>query len=824
MLDLGALMVHVGTEGIDEAEKKISSLSGAGNGLKTAFKSIGAAAAAVTGAVAVGTTALIGGCKEVAAYGDNVDKLSQKLGLSKRGFQEWTFILEQNGTSIDSMRAGMKTLTNAMSDTESENGKLLQSLIGSTKDLSQEEAFEKTVTALQRVTDQTQRAAMAQQLFGRSGQELMPLLNSEQGSVEELKRQAEQYGMVMSDETVVASAKWTDSMNVLNHTITGLKNKMLGEFLPCLTSITDGLSNIFTGNVDEGVQQLSNGINSILNNVSAMLPQIAETAVPIISSLVNGIIANLPVMIDTAVQVIMQLVEGLISALPFIAETGTQIITSLITGLTNTLPELVPVAIEAIMQMVDTLLDNIDMLIDVATEMIIALADGLTGALPTLIAKAPVIIGRLLTAIANNLPKLLEMGVKLIIQLGVGLIQAIPQLIAAIPQIINAIFQAFLGYIGKMGEIGLNLVKGIWQGISNGYSWILGKIKGWVTNVLEFIKHAFGINSPSKKTEEFGKYLSQGLAVGIEKDDSPEVALEKKCKNLLSILREFTDDFDLMSDTAESTYDLWELQNMNADDMQKLIKQYEMLIVQAQAQADIVEVTNQAYWKQASLTGQNSVEARELANTLLQEQIALEKLNKSIGENIIARQKLNDDSSFEEQIKNIDYNYELWQAMNSQATEAEKQAKQNEVLTEKIKLSGDNLQVLNDELLKSNELYGENSKQSKEVIQNIKDETLAYYKLKAQMDEAAASAEALRKSQLLDSLNAQVTYNNLLKQKDSTHTTALGRQQAAWNESGMYKTGALVINQMFNTNTVTANQLYNSTKKAINDMEGAGAL
>lgn len=62
------------------------------------------------------------------------------------------------------------------------------------------------------------------------------------------------------------------------------------------------------------------------------------------------------------------------------------------------------------------------------------------------------------------------------------------------------------------------MVKGIWQGVSNATSWLYGLLKGWVSNVLKYIKKLFGIKSPSTvMAEEVGKFLPQGVGVGIEK-------------------------------------------------------------------------------------------------------------------------------------------------------------------------------------------------------------------------------------------------------------------------------------------------------------------
>lgn len=87
----------------------------------------------------------------------------------------------------------------------------------------------------------------------------------------------------------------------------------------------------------------------------------------------------------------------------------------------------------------------------------------------------------------------------------------------------NKIFEAFSGIKEKFVSIGDNIVGGIWDGISNGYEWIKGKITGWVGNVVDFLKSLFGIESPSKvMRDEIGKYLPQGMAVGWE-DEIPNV-------------------------------------------------------------------------------------------------------------------------------------------------------------------------------------------------------------------------------------------------------------------------------------------------------------
>lgn len=76
---------------------------------------------------------------------------------------------------------------------------------------------------------------------------------------------------------------------------------------------------------------------------------------------------------------------------------------------------------------------------------------------------------------------------------------------------------AFSGIKDKFLDIGDNIVKGIWDGISDGYTWIKKKIEGWVGDVLGFFKKILGIKSPSRVfRDEIGEMLPPGIGAGFE--------------------------------------------------------------------------------------------------------------------------------------------------------------------------------------------------------------------------------------------------------------------------------------------------------------------
>ena len=68
------------------------SASGWGSKIKTAAKVGATAIAAVTAATVAAGVALTKAVNSVADYGDNVDKMSQKIGISSDAYQKWDYV------------------------------------------------------------------------------------------------------------------------------------------------------------------------------------------------------------------------------------------------------------------------------------------------------------------------------------------------------------------------------------------------------------------------------------------------------------------------------------------------------------------------------------------------------------------------------------------------------------------------------------------------------------------------------------------------------------------------------------------------------------
>jgi phage-related protein len=278
-------------ESIEETTEKAG---GFADGLKNGVKTVGKWGAAIGGATLAAGAAVVGFAKKAASNTDTVDKMSQKIGVSRTAYQELDFICSQSGTSVSTLQMGMKTLTAAMDGAKSgtknnveQFEKLGVAVTNSDGSLrSQEEVFFDTVNALQKMDNQTEKARLATELFGRSGSELMPLLNGAAGSVDEMRQQAHDLGLVLDDETIDAGVHLTDTIDQVERSFGAVVTQIGASVMPI-------------------VQQL-------LNWVLAHMPEI--------QAVLSAVFKVLNTVVTTAVQVVGKLYEKFESVFPAIKD------------------------------------------------------------------------------------------------------------------------------------------------------------------------------------------------------------------------------------------------------------------------------------------------------------------------------------------------------------------------------------------------------------------------------------------------------------------------------------------------------------------------
>ena len=511
-------------DGLNDASKKSESFaSKMGNGLKTAAKVGAVAMTAVTTAGVTLSKTLISGASEVASYGDNIDKMSQKMGISAQAYQEWDAILQHSGTSIDSMSRGMQTLQKNAVNSADKFAKLgiSQEQLAS---MSTEELFSATISGLQQMGEGAERTALASELLGGSAKELGALLNTSAEETEQMRKKVHELGGVMSDEAVKASAKFQDNLQDMKTALSGIKRDIISDTLPAFNDLMEGFTMLLTGQegadeaIEKGMQSLNSAIDKIIpklgNLLEKLVPAVLQVGVKLVSSLaeqipkvitsiakmipslakqlVEAITKIFPELIQAGVDLLTSLADGmdsgvdgavdiildlfntildtLIKNLPKILDAGIKIVGKLAEGIVRNLPRIVDAILQGIKSLIQTIVQNLPQFLRQGKDIILNLIKGIAQALPNIISSIVDMISTLIDTIIDSLPDILEAGVEIIVELARGLVEAIPKIVEKIPEIITGFVEALLSpdSIARILQAGLDMIGKLFEGILNG--------------------------------------------------------------------------------------------------------------------------------------------------------------------------------------------------------------------------------------------------------------------------------------------------------------------------------------------------------------------
>ena len=589
---LGAVSEDAGSKAGKKAGSSFTSSMGSaiqvGIGvIGTAVTAVTTAATAVVGTAVAAGGALVDSAKAVSEYGDEIDKTSQKLGLSKEAYQEWDYVMHLAGTEMSSMTTGLKTLTNKLDDAKngSEDAVAMFDKLGISMDdinsMSREDLFAKTIAGFQGMADSTERAALANDLFGKSGQNLTPLFNQSAKDTQALIDEAHEYGMIMSDEAVSASAAFQDSLTKMENTIAGVKNSMIGDLLPSLTMVTDGLAKVFKGDMS-GADMMAEGIKSIIENLTNAIPTIISTMTTIITTVAQKLPELLTVLVTAIIDVLPQLADGILGVLPLILDAVGKILTEVAANLGNfifpiidALPTLIlqiatalvtywPQIYSGIVQLMDQVIDHMpeisDKFVAILPDLIQLMVKGLTDCLPIMIegytllfigvaAQMPQICVTLFDAAPEIVKALLD-GVKTSWpEFVTGMKELFDRLKDTIDESIKSFSDKMVIGTMKLGNAFLNQMKVIVPKVSAILNQILAKIGIWANNLItkgrlaatkfnEVVHQVLSLLPP--KVVEIGTQLVEGLWNGIEnKTEWLKSQIKTFCETALDAIKAF---------------------------------------------------------------------------------------------------------------------------------------------------------------------------------------------------------------------------------------------------------------------------------------------
>ena len=198
--------------------------------------------AKLSAAIGAASVAVFAFTKRVAATGDQFAKMSAKVGASTEFLSAFAHAARLGGASTEGMEKSIGRMTRVMSDAS--NG--LATAKRSFDDLDIE--VQKTDGSLRAVpeillevadriagmTDETKQAALAQEIFGRSGLEMLPVLKQGSAAIREHMEEARRLGIVWSAEAAKAAEDFNDNIERLGRGVEGISMQLAGPLIKAL--------------------------------------------------------------------------------------------------------------------------------------------------------------------------------------------------------------------------------------------------------------------------------------------------------------------------------------------------------------------------------------------------------------------------------------------------------------------------------------------------------------------------------------------------------------------------------------------------------------
>lgn len=276
--------------------------------------------AAVAAAIVKVEKAMISMTKESAAFADNIITLSMQTGQSTQQLQEFAYASELIDVSVDTLQGSLTKLTNNMQDTMNGTGNAKASFEalgvsvtnadGSMR--SANDVFYETIDALGRVKNETERDAMSMDIFGRSAQDLNPLIIQGSKTLKAYADEAHNMGYVLDDEALSALGAVDDAYQRLQKTQEGVKNQLSAEFAPYLeefygdvtTMVKDGGKALKDSGIVDSFGMLLDTVGDILNPMS----DLSNNRVPALTKALQPLAKVMALIADAA-----ELIKGVVN-------------------------------------------------------------------------------------------------------------------------------------------------------------------------------------------------------------------------------------------------------------------------------------------------------------------------------------------------------------------------------------------------------------------------------------------------------------------------------------------------------------------------------
>ncbi|HNV25245.1 MAG TPA: hypothetical protein PKI21_03215 [Nitrospira sp.] len=261
------------------------------NAAKIGTVALGAltAVAATTGA------ALISMTKSSALVGDEINKASQKTGVAVETLSGLRFAADLSDVSMDQLTASMGKLARAQQDAATGStqarttfqalGVTYKEADGTLRPLN--DVMLDAADQLAHMEDETKRAALAQEVFGKSGMQMLPLLNQGSAAIRAQMEEAKALGVVWTTDAAQGAEAFNDSLTRLGFAAEGFKNDIAQVLIPILTEVTDGVLSWVKANrewIKDEIQKDVRALVTAATDLLSIMSSIAKASIDIKNS------------------------------------------------------------------------------------------------------------------------------------------------------------------------------------------------------------------------------------------------------------------------------------------------------------------------------------------------------------------------------------------------------------------------------------------------------------------------------------------------------------------------------------------------------------
>lgn len=282
--------------------------------------------AALDIAIAKAEKALISMTKESAAFADNIITLSMQTGQTTEQLQEFSYATELIDVSVDTLQGSLTKLTNNMQDTINGTGNAkasFEALGISVTDAdgnmrSANDVFYETIDALGDVKNETERDAMAMDIFGRSAQDLNPLIIQGSDTLKAYAQEAHNVGYVLNNEELSALGAVDDAYQRLQKSQEGAKNQLSAEFAPYLTEFYEKITKL----IKDGGQALKD--SGIVDSFGMLLETVGDIIAP-----TDQLSSDTVPKLTEALRPLAEIMAGIADTIDFISGAATVLTTGI---------------------------------------------------------------------------------------------------------------------------------------------------------------------------------------------------------------------------------------------------------------------------------------------------------------------------------------------------------------------------------------------------------------------------------------------------------------------------------------------------------------